>query len=336
MSLTLAINARFGNKRYESHVSALRVELGLLPGVNSASARLPRAVPVDAAPGDPADLSLDNGEEETLVLTGLTRSVSRGLAETQVTAVDAGAALAATRPAASYSVMTAGDVIRGLASEAGADFGRNTLGTEQLASYVASQGRTGAEHVARLALYGGGIAMVDADGSLAAISYPEPPATRALRYGREILSYQTTDTAPGTSTVPVGAGAAPAGDPRALLPATEAISGAAPEPSATVRWRPEAALRSQGAQRAALDAVDSAHGANGQLLTATCWLLPALRPGELIEVQDLPDGRSGGPWLVTHVQHRIGAMGAMTRLDAVSGEGGGLLSGLLGALGGLL
>ena len=72
------------------------------------------------------------------------------------------------------------------------------------------------------------------------------------------------------------------------------------------------------------------------MYSMTCWLLPALRPGELVEVQDLPDGISGGPWLVTHVQHRVGPMGATTRFDAVSGEGGGLLAGLLGALGGLL
>lgn len=336
MSLTVAINARFGNKRYQSHVSALSVDLGLLPGVNGMSACLPRAVAVDAQPGDPADLSLDNGEGEALIMTGFTRAVSRGLAQTQVAAVDAGAALAAIRPAASYSAMSASDIINGIAGEAGADFGRNTLGTQRLESYVTTQGRTGAEHVARLALFGGGISMVDADGSLAAVSYPEPPASRALRYSREILAYQVTDTAPGGSTVPIGAGARPAGDPRALQLVTEAISGGAPEPSATVRWRPEAVLRSQGAQRAAAQAADSAHGASGQRLIATCWLLPVLRPGELIEVQDLPDDIGGGPWLLTHVQHRIGPFGATTRLDAVSGEGGGLLTGLLGALGGLL
>lgn len=336
MSLALAIDARFGNKRYESHVSALSVDLGLLPGVNSLTTRLPRAVPVDAAPGDPADLTLDNGEEKALVLTGLTRSIRRGLAETQVTAVDAGAALAATRPANSFSAQTAGDMIQSLAGDAGLGVGRSTLGSERFESYVTSQGQTGAEHVARLALYGGGIAMVDADGSLAAIAYPVPPASRALRYGREILAYEAADTAPGASTVPIGSGAGPAGSPSALLPSAEAISGGAPDPSATIRWRPEAALRSQGAQRAAAEATDSAHGASGQRLTATCWLLPALRPGELVEVQDLPDGISGGPWLVTHVQHRVGPMGATTRFDAVSGEGGGLLAGLLGALGGLL
>jgi len=336
VSLTLAVNARFGNKRYESHVGALSVDLGLLPGVNSLTARLPRAVPVDAAPGDPADLTLDNGEEEALVLTGLTRSVARGLAETQVAAVDAGAALAAVRPATSYGAQSAGDIIRGLSGEAGARMGRSTLGSQRLESYVATQGRNGAEHVARLALYGGGIAMVDADGSLAAIAYPEPPASRALRYGREILAYGAADTASGIALVPVGSGTGPSGDPRALVLSTEAISGGAPEPSATVRWRPEAALRSQGAQRAAAQAADSAHGANGQRLTAACWLLPALRPGELVEVQDLPDGLSGGPWLVTHVQHRLDPTGATTRFDAVSGQGGGLLSGLFGALGGLL
>jgi hypothetical protein len=336
MSLAIAIDARFGNKRYESHVSALAVDLGMLPGVNSLTARLPRAVPVDAAPGEPADLTLDNGEEAALVLTGLTRSIARGLGETQVVAVDAGAALAAMRPVASYGAQSAGDIISGLAGEMGLAVGRSTLGSERLESYVATQSRTGAEHVARLALYGGGIALVEADGSLAAISWPEPPASRALRYGREILAYRAEASAPGASTVPIGSGAGPAGVPNALVLSAESISGGAPEPSATVRWRPEAALRTQGTQRAAAGAAGSDHGAGSRRLAATCWLLPALRPGELVEVQDLPDGISGGPWLVTHVQHRIGPMGATTRFDAVSGDGGSLLSGLLGALGGLL
>jgi hypothetical protein len=336
MSLAVAIDARFGNKRYASHVGALSVDLGLLPGVNHLRARLPRAVPVEAAPGDPADLTLDNGEEEALVLTGQTWAVARGLAQTEVTAVDAGAALAASRPATSYSALSAGDIIRAIAADVKARVGRDTLGAERLESYVAGQGRTGAEHVAMLAAYGGGIAFVHADGNVVALTRPQPPPSRALRYGRELLAYQVSDTTPGAFTVPIGAGAGPAGDPRALLPVTEALSGSAPEPEARVRWRAEAALRSPGAQRAAADAAEVAHGAAAQRLTATCWLLPSLRPGDLIEVQDLADGIGGGPWLVSHVQHRVGPTGATTRFDAVAGEGGALLAGLLGGLGGLL
>ena len=65
-------------------------------------------------------------------------------------------------------------------------------------------------------------------------------------------------------------------------------------------------------------------------LHALCWLQPGLRPGTVIEVQDLPGSLSGGPWLITRVHHVLAPeAGGTTTLDAVAG--GSSLDSLLGA-----
>ena len=45
----------------------------------------------------------------------------------------------------------------------------------------------------------------------------------------------------------------------------------------------------------------------------------------MIEVQDVPDGLSGGAWIVTRVTHRLRpGQGGITIFEGISGEGGGL------------
>jgi hypothetical protein len=64
-------------------------------------------------------------------------------------------------------------------------------------------------------------------------------------------------------------------------------------------------LRTAGAASNASQALQEAAAATGERLAAECFLLPGLRPGEVFEVQSLPDEFSGGPWLVTRVTHRL-------------------------------
>jgi hypothetical protein len=60
----------------------------------------------------------------------------------------------------------------------------------------------------------------------------------------------------------------------------------------------------------------------------------------VVEVQELPDGLAGGPWLLTHVVHRLrpGAGGTTSFEGESAGAGGAadLLAGALSAAGGLL
>ncbi|HVF14081.1 MAG TPA: hypothetical protein VM942_05735 [Acidimicrobiales bacterium] len=337
--LAAAATARFGNLRYEHQVTSVSADLGLLPAVNRVTVVLPRAVPVDAAPGDPAEISLDGGDGSAAVLTGTVGMIRRTATASVLTAVDAGALLARLRPAATFDGQSVADVVRKLAGDAGAPIGTLTAPL-RLAAYVAHQQRTGAEHVAELARLGGALALVDADGGVSVV--PRPPGTpdRALLFGREFTSYRVDDLPAGPQVVVVGNG--PAGfvpAPDAFLHTSAPLTAGGADPGPSVVWEPEPALRLPAAVEGAAKEANAARAAGAQRLVADCWLLPAVRPGQLLEVQGLPGRLPAGPWLVTSVVHTLDARaGGATRLRAVVGGDalGSLLGAALGALGSVL
>ena len=103
--------------------------------------------------------------------TGQVQSVRRTVDEIRVTGGDAGARLAAVRPATTYRNKSAADVVKALAADAGVSPGDVDIDLD-LAAYVAHQGRSAAEHIADLATLGGGIAQVDGDGALNVVRRP--------------------------------------------------------------------------------------------------------------------------------------------------------------------
>ena len=340
MSLAPSTGFTLGDRRYGAHASKLTVTLALLPGVDSFRVTLPARADVTCVPGDQALLELDGGEGSTTVITGKVRGVRRGLDGIEVWAADAGADLAAVRPAATYVGQAGEDVVSALAGEAGVSLGAVDLDLP-LASYVAHQQRTSAEHVAILADLGGTVASVDGDGSVTLRKRPSGPADAALLFGRELIDYQVHDGPAQPARVLIGNG--PAGTveaPDALRPTVDRLPEDAPSPGAGAVWRPAPILRTPSVIASASRAADGATGAASKRLTARCFLLPKLRPGMAIEIQSLPDGFDGGPWLLTRVVHRVGADGAgTTRLEAESGAGGaggGLLGAALSAVGSLL
>jgi len=326
---------RFGNLRYDLHTLSVDADLVLLPGSGTVRCVLPASVRVEAAPGDEAEVTLGNGEREARVLTGTVRGVVRSPGATQVSAVDGAALIAAARPADTLLSMAPAEAIRSLAGDVGAPVGRVTLNPEPLPYYAATQHRTAGEHVAALAELGGGLAAVDGDGRLAAFLRPVPPSDEALRYGREIVDLRVSEERPGADVAVIGSGsAATAGDPRALQPAAGALSGEAGSAASGLVWRPLAALRTPGAVEAAKREARARRGARSRRMTALCWLQPHLRPGNLLDLHDLPSGLPGGPWLLTRVAHRLDRSGGYTRIEAVDGRGDApsLLSGPLGGL----
>ena len=331
--------ARFGNLRYETHITSLAADLGLLPAVNRVTAVLPRDVPVDAAPGDPAEVSIDGGDGSSTVLTGTVATIRRTATGTAITAVDAGAALARMRPASTFEAQSVADMVRALAGDAGTQTG-TLLAPVRLAAYVAHQQRTGAEHVAELARLGGAIAMVDADGGVSVMPRPSGPPDSALLFGRELTEYQVDDLPASPQVVVVGNGSAgfvPA--PDAFRQTTTPLTAGGADPGPSTVWQPQAALRLPTAVEGAAQEANAERAAGAQRLVADCWLLPAVRPGQLVEVQGLPGRLPAGPWLVTSVVHTLdGRTGGTTRLRAVVGGDalGSLLGAALAALGSLL
>ncbi|MBP0445844.1 hypothetical protein J8J14_13775 [Roseomonas sp. SSH11] len=340
MTLPAVASVTLGRQRYDSHALGLEVQLGLLPSVNRARITLPRAVAPDAAPGDPAELSLRAVDGSSVVLHGTLHALSAaGAGATEAVLADDGARLAALRPCRTYQGQDGGTVVRALAEEAGAGIGALELDLP-LAAYVAHGRRSAAEHVATLAKLGGALAGCDEAGRIELRALPSR-AERALRYDREILALRVTRrAAPEVRQVMLGNGPAASPEaPDALLQSRSPLPADAPPPGAQARWLPAPALRSPRAALAAGQARDTEAASRATRVEARAILLPWLRPGMVLEIQQLPDRLdAAGPWLVLTVCHaRLAGAPGETRFTAVSAAAGpSLLASLASAVGGLL
>ncbi|CAN7556545.1 MULTISPECIES: hypothetical protein [unclassified Variovorax] len=337
MSLSPAISATLGNLRYDTQAIVCSACLDLLPRGGSARLSLPASVRFEAAAGDEASLDLDGGEGVATVLKGSMRSVRRNVDSIEVELIDAGAALAAYRPACSFEKQSAAQIIRKLVGDMALSAGTMDVDLD-LPAYIAHPGRNAAEHVAELAKLGGAFACAGSDGKLEVRALPEGPADAALRFGREITHYDVLGEAVAQGqSFAIGAG--PAGSssaPDAMRPTVGFLPSSAAAGGPGVIRLATPLLRTPKAASDASDALSRIAAARASRLIAHCFLLPALRPGQVIEVQDLPDDLSGGPWLITRVEHRVAHGAGSTRFEARSASAPSLLGALLGAIGSLL
>ncbi len=340
MSVQPKASVDLGNLRYGTHIERVRVELAMLPAVGSFRVRLPAGVEVSAAPGDTGKLVLEGPDGSETVLTGKVRSLRRRLSATEVVVADAAADLGRLRPAATYQAQDVGAMVKALAADAGAEVGSIEGLDLELAAYVAHQRWTAAQHVAYLAELAGAWAACESGGGLSAAPWPDEPEL-ALLYGREIERYESRlDAPPEARELRLGSGpGGAAGAPDALRHTLAALPADADAPGPGAVRRPVPVLRTPDAALIASAAADGAGARRSERMVAEAILLPALRPGVAIEVQELPNGASGGPWVITRVTHRFGAgVPAATRLwgESAGAGGGSLLDQLLSAVGGLL
>ena len=333
---------QIGSKRWTTQLLRIDVELELAPSVDELSAVLPAAAPFDAEPGDEVSLTLDSGEHEADVFAGRLESVQRGYDEIRLTALNGGGLLAQARPAVTYEQVTAATIVRNLCSEAGVDVG-DLVDGQQLPFYVADPSRTALQHIARVAAWNGALARVGPDGGLETVVLDASQPEIALRSGREILRIaQDTLAAPIERFVVAGeAGAGESSAPEALRPVTDFFAGSRPNgPSASTVWRFEPALRTAAAAATAGAALDRAYKADRGGGTLDAWLLTAMRPGTVFEIQDLPDGLDGGPFWAYQVRHRVSGVACSTRVRYRKGGDAfdpmSLLGSLMGLAGGLL
>jgi len=340
MTLAPAVTVVFGNLKYDVQLPQVDVTLRLLPGVNSFTAWLPSGVEISAVAGEVGVLELDGGEGAETIITGKVWGFRRRLMGTEVTVTDGGSELSRFRPAATYEKQSAKEIIRALANDANVSVG--SLGLDlPLAAYTAHQRRSAAEHIAELATLAGAIAYFDSEGELQ-VAMPSDRPDLALRYTREILSYDVQELSVSQARqIAVGNGSAGSSDaPDALRQSLERLPSDAPDPGIDAVWKPTPLLRTPKTAVAASQAAENAIAAGASRISAHCFLLPALRPGMVIEVQDLPNDLSSGSWLVTHVTHRLhpdrGGTTHFQGTSTASGGLGGLLGAALSAVGGLL
>jgi hypothetical protein len=327
--------------RYDTHAAGASICLALLPRGNSAEVALPSTVRFEASSGDKAIVSLDGGEGAQTVLTGKVTSIRRDFETIRVLVSDIGD-LAGYRPSATLEGQDAKAVVNKLASDVSLSTGDVDIDLD-LGAFVAYPGRTAAEHIAQLAELAGGMAFSDGDGLLTVKQKPSGPADSALKYGREVISYETR-SASALSPQRFAMGFGPAGSGGAddvLRPSVDAIPGSAADGGVGV-WRvPTPVLRVPSAATTASGALQGIAAGQAERVTAHCFLLPALRPGSVIEVQELPNGLSKGPWLITRVEHNFERGFGTTRFwgetaTAAASTLGGLAGAAAGAIGGLL
>jgi len=326
-----------GNSRYDVAASNLRVTLTCLPGVGVARIRVPSDLSFSASVGDDALVSLSHDNIDNQVLTGSIRSIQYRFHTIEITIADDGALLNQFRPATTYEALSADAIVQSLAGDAGVDVSRSDSGPD-LPYYTAHQGRTAGEHIAFLGALAGCIASFDGEGALAFFTVPTGTPEKALLYGRELIEYNAS-LHPVPEAQFVVAGTGPAGSvsaPDVLIPSFDRLPGNAPAAGTSARWKPTSALRIPAAASQANDAINQLAGMYTQRIDAVCFMQSDLRPGAVIEVQEVPGAASGGPWLLTNVEHVFdGQRGAWTHFSGISTEGGGLLGSLLGLAGGL-
>ena len=331
-----------GSQRWTEQAVRLELQLEAAPLLNALTAVLPASAPFDAAPGDPVQLTLNNGEREADVFTGEVETVRRSYGEIRVTALDGGSKLARYRPAATYEQVTCATIVRNLCGDVGVDVGDLEDGST-LAFYSADPGRTALDHVVRVSAWGGAVARVTASGALETLIVNATEPELALRSGRELLGIEQGITRSSIERIVVAgeAGAGDAGSPDASRPTTDFFAGSRPDgPSAETVWRFEPALRTVAAAATAGAALDRVYRASREAGALDAWLLPDLRPGTVFEIQDLPGGLNGGPFWAHRVRHRLSAQECSTRVRYYKGGDSfdplALLGSLAGLVGGLL
>jgi hypothetical protein len=322
---------------------ALRIDLALeaAPGINVLRVVLPSAAPFSAAAGDAAELTLNDGQNETAVFSGAIDAIHHSETVIQVTSLDAGGLLARFRPAATYEHVTAGTLIKGLAADAGVQTGRLENGSE-LSFYVAHPGLTAWDHIGRVSAWLGALVTVSATNQVESAVVQAAHADVSLRYGREVLRLDGTGRAAPIESFTVAgeSGAGSAAGPDARRPSTDFYNGNRPQgPSATARWEWEPALRTVSAAAAAGVARERAYGAFRDTGKVTTILQPALRPGVVLEIQDAPAGLPRGPVWIWRARHVVSGDGAITTAwfagAGTAGSAQALLGSAASAAGGL-
>ncbi len=331
--LGVAVSLTAGSLRYDTHTLGLTLRRGVLPIIDRLEVSLPAGVRFEAAPDDDVALDLDGGEGAETVFTGTVTAVTHEPSGPQLLAHGGARRLARYRPSLSLEQVTVGDVAGRLCDDAGVEVAGMIAGPT-LARYVATARSTALEELVRLLHLAGASAAFGGDGALAARE-GEPAEERALLYGREIRAVRATAApAAPAATVIVGEGAGDPGSPQGLWHTSDFWAGGAPAPGPDTRRRVAHELRTTGDAETAGAAWGGRRIAELTPVLLRCWLVPAIGPDDLVQIQDAPDHLPVGAVRVREVVHRVDPAGhATTELRGY--DDGAASAGLLGALAGL-
>lgn len=336
-SLKPACTVRMGAQEWSEQLLDVRVRLGTGPAVDAASVVLPLTPTFHAKPGDDALVTLDSGEKKAAVFAGSVDRIRRTASTIVVSLVNAGGVMARVRPAVTFEQITAGKLVRALCAEASVDPGKVDEGVS-LPFYVADPERTGWQHATRVAAWGGAIVTVSTENKVESAVVDASRAEHALRFGRELLSFafDTSRSYLDTFATAGESGVGDTSDQKVLRTTADFFGGNRPDgPGPRSSWQSLPALRTANAAATAAAARKRVYDATRDVAQFTAFLLPHLRPGTVVEVQDLPDIEKA-PYWVRRVEHAVSAAGALTRVHCARGGDAFDPASLLGSLGSLL
>ena len=309
----------------EAAVARVRVVLGVGGAHDPAEVVVwPDSLLSAATPGSALAVALGEEGDEEDVWAGEVADVSSGPDGVVLDGLAGTVGLARERVSRTYLDQSVADVVRDLAGSAPVD---EVGGDLELPAYTVDDRRTVWAHLRELAELSGADLGSAPNGGLRFVPPRTGMADHTFRYGAELLAWiAAAGSAVAAPAVAAHGAASEAGAEQwHWLRRSPAGSGGALRVPAAVRTRDAAEAVAQAlAARAARAAV------RGRLrLRGT----PEVRPGDLVDLSDLPSG-DPGTLRVLRVEHVLdGRTGFITSLD-VEGAGGGL--GALGALGGLL
>jgi hypothetical protein len=264
-------------------------------------------------PGASLAIALGTIDAEADVLAGEVTSVLRTGDAVVIEGLSATAALSQARRSQTYVSQSIADIVRDLASAVDVD---EIEASVKLEAYSVDHRRSVWGHLLDLAGLTGAEVGVSPSGALRFVPIRSGTATRTFRHGAEVIEWQIAANgkpAEAPDVVPHGAGSE-AGQKKWhwLLHDPVGTSG---KPSRVI-----GAFHS----RAAADALAKALGTRAERAAFRGWVKlvgeSKVRPGEIVEVTDLPGGDSKA-LRVLEVAHAFDASGFLTSLG-VEGAGG--------------
>ncbi|MGH4002082.1 MAG: hypothetical protein ACRDTJ_31975 [Pseudonocardiaceae bacterium] len=156
-----------------------------------------------AAPGDDASIDLGYADDTTgvvRVITGTVVAVEPGLETKRIVGHSKADALLRTFTDKTFEDVTAGDIVRSLAGDAGVDVERVDHGP-QLPAYVVDGRRNAARHIRDLAFLAGFDTYLTAEGGLVFEAFAGNRTVHVLKYAEHVLDAELTRTRPRAGTV---------------------------------------------------------------------------------------------------------------------------------------
>ncbi len=276
-----------GNALYDTQCVAIRLRRTCLPAVDRLEVAFPANVDFSGALDDDCSLDIDGGEGSETVFSGKLTRIEHSLRGLTLTMLNDGLTLSRFRPYCSLEGVTTVDVIDTMCSDVNvtSDISIPPLA---LALYVCEGRRSAAQEISRLASLSGGRVSFSGDGACAVWEAKSGNARIALLFGREITGVHTSAISPDTTVIEVvgeGAGAPSTPDGRIVAGNFAGISS---PPSIGNRRVAQPLVRTTSDASSVAEAFTDLRDSRLAPVRFTTWLTPAIAPGVIVELQEMP------------------------------------------------